>query len=174
MQHCCLDRRSRRYCRSKLFRWCLIRVGIVVDPVSLSIGALAVAFVVKAVEKAGENVGGGLPGAVGRVREWLSERFSRQNEDASQALKLVEAVPDSPSRLRALAELIDHQAETDSVFKTELQELIAQAQTSGVDMNAVSQIAQGIGIVQIAHTSNSTITVNQAGIPPRPAEPKSS
>ena len=146
-------------------------MGIVVDPVTLS--ALAVAFVVKAVEKAGENAGGGLPAAVGKVRDWLRERFSHQDEEASVALARVEDVPDSPSRLQALAEVIDRRAEADAVFKTELQELIAQARASGVDMGAVSQIAQGIGIVQIAHTSNSTITVNQGGTPPPPAEPKS-
>ena len=150
-------------------------VGIVVDPVTLSIGALAVAFVVKAVDKAGENVGEGLPATVGKIRDWLREQFSRKNEEASAtALALVEAAPDSPSSLQALAGLIDCQAETDSVFKTELQELIAQAQTSGVDMDPVSQIAQGIDIVQIAHTKNSTVTVTQGGTPPPSAQPQSS
>ncbi len=141
-----------------------------VDPVTLSIGALAVAFVVKTVDKAAEKVGEGLPAAVGRVRDWLRERFSRQDAEAAQALDMVEAGPDSLSKLRDLAELIDRRAEADPTFKTELQELIAQAQTSGVDMVDVSQIAQGIGIVQIAHNTNSTITVNQGGIP-LPATP---
>lgn len=144
------------------------------DPVTLSIGALAVAFVVKAAEKAGETVVEGFPSAVGKIRAWLRKRFAQPDEEAAVALDRVEDAPDSPARLHVLAEIIDRRAEEDPGFKAELQELIDQARTAGVDMDAVSQIAQGIGIVQIANTQNSTITVSQGGTLPPPGRPKTS
>lgn len=141
------------------------------DPVSLSIGALAAAFVLKAVEKAGEIAAESIPSAVGKVRDWLYDRFSHNDQEAATALARAEDAPDSPSRLQILAEVIDQRAAADSTFRIELEEMLAQAQMSGVDMKAVSQVAEGIGIVQIANTDNSTITVNQGPAPVPVARP---
>lgn len=131
-----------------------------VDPESLTAGALADVFVVKAIEQAGEKVVDGGTKACIQVRNWLPERFSANDVEAREALARVEEVPDSLSRVRVLAELIDRHAE-DTEFRTELGKLLENAKSFGLDMHSVSQIAQGAGIVQIAHTENSHISVNQ-------------
>lgn len=141
-----------------------------VDPLSLSIGAVVAAMVVKAAEKAGETAVDAGSVALGRLVQWLRDRFSRGDEVAATALSNVEDVPDSPSRIRILAEEIDRKAATDAEFNAGLNDLIREAKAGGVDMKAVSQVAEGIGIVQIANTENSTITVSQgpALAPSRP------
>jgi hypothetical protein len=143
-------------------------MAAVVDPVTLSIGAIAAAMVVRAAEKTGETAVEAGASALGPLVRWLRDRFSRGDGDevAAAALSKVEDAPDSPSRVRALAEEIDRKAASDAKFKAGLEDLIREAKDQGVDMKAVSQIAEGSGIVQVANTEHTTITVSQGSVPP--------
>ncbi|MGO9749918.1 MAG: hypothetical protein ACLP8S_06415 [Solirubrobacteraceae bacterium] len=68
----------------------------------------------------------------------MRERFSRAGDaPASTALARVEDAPDSPSRLRDLAAVIDALAQRDSAFRSELQELLADARKAGVAVGTV-------------------------------------
>ncbi len=131
-----------------------------VDPVTL--GVIAAAFVVKAAEKAGEKAIDAGAKALGKLGAWLRERFS-DDKDGVEALKRVEEVPDSPSRVGTLADAINRRAANDESFKNELEALVDEVQAAGVNTGDVTQtVKNSTGTVQIANTSGSTISVGKA------------
>jgi hypothetical protein len=141
-----------------------------VEPVSLTLGAIVAALVAKAAERATERAVDGGEGVLGRLLAALRERFSgAANEAAGDALTRVQEVPDSPSRLRALAALIDERAQGDAELRSELETLVAQARGTGVDVDTISQLAWGNQNVQAAGLVDSEVNVNY-GSPP-PAQP---
>lgn len=140
------------------------------DPISLSLGALAASFVAKAVEHAGERTTDSAASVLGRLKDWLNERFSSSdNAVASTALQRVEDAPDSPSRLRDLAAVIDERAVNEPAFRGELEALVEDARRNGVDIGSISQVAWGNQNVQAAGITHSDISVTYAQ-PPTPPE----
>ena len=133
------------------------------EPVSLTLGAIAAALVAKAAERAVE----GGEGVLVRLVGWLRQRFSADDQhEAQAALAHVEQVPDSPSRLQRLAEVIDRRAEADAGFRSELKALVKHAQAGGVDVGTIAQTAWGDQNVQIAGVEGSSINLTYGQPPP--------
>ena len=139
-----------------------------VEPVSLTLGAVAAALVAKATEKTAEAAVDGGAGALSRVRSWLRERFSGpENNHGATALDRVEDAPDSPSRLRELAEVLDGRADAEPSFRSELAALVEEARSGGVDVGSILQSAWGDQNVQSAGVVDSEITVTYGQPPAR-------
>lgn len=137
------------------------------EPVSLTLGAIAAALVAKAADKTAERAVEGGAGVLRRLVAWLRERFSADQEGAA-ALAWVEGAPDSASRLRELAEVLDRRAHADSGFRAELKSLVDETEADGVDVASVVQTVWGNQNVQTAGVVGSVVTVTY-GQPPPPA-----
>jgi len=144
--------------------------GNIVEPVSLTVGAVVAALMTKAAEKGGENLADAAKAAIGRLVEWLRDRFTQTgDEEGSQALAWVEGAPDSPSRARALADVVDQRADADPEFKNKVHELVEDAkQQPGVQVGSIAQSAVGDQNVQAAGNQDTSVTVS-IGTPPPPA-----
>jgi hypothetical protein len=139
----------------------------VVEPVSLTVGAVVAALVMKAAEKGGEDLAEGASSVLGRVGGWLRAWFSRTGDsEASSALAKVEEVPDSPSLVKSLATVLDSRAEADPEFRAELQRLVEEAKAAGVEVKSITQTAFGDQNVQVADVHGSSINVSHGGTPP--------
>ena len=137
------------------------------EPVSLTVGAVVAALLTKAAEKGGENLADAAKASLARLLCWLRERFSREGDTGgSTALVNVEEVPDSPSRVAALAAAIDRRAAADPGFRSELEKLVQDAKKDGVPVESITQSAWGNQNVQTAHVEGSTITVSYGQTPP--------
>jgi hypothetical protein len=145
--------------------------GFVVEPVSLTVGALVAALLTKAAEKGGENLADAAKAAVGRLVGWLRDRFTQTgDEEGSQALAWAEGAPDSPSRLRALAEVVDRRAVADPEFKSQVQRLVDDAkQQQGLQVGSIAQSASGNQNVQTAGNQDTSVSVSY-GTPPPPTQ----
>lgn len=136
----------------------------VVDPVTL--GAIVAALVAKASDKAVEAAVGGGAGALGRLVGWLRGRFSDDTTpEEAAALTKVEEVPHSATRVGELAAVVDRRA-ADPAFRAELEAMVEQVRTAGVDVGSIAQSASGDQNVQIAGVASSTITTTQGQPPP--------
>jgi hypothetical protein len=140
----------------------------VVEPVSLTVGAVVAALLTKAAEKGGEDLADAAKAAVSRVVGWLRDRFTRTgDEEGSQALAWAEGAPDSPSRMSALADLVDRRAEADPEFKSQLQQLVDDAkQQHGLQVGSIAQSAVGNQNVQAAGNQDTSVTVSYGSAPP--------
>lgn len=133
----------------------------------MTLGAIAAALVAKAADKAAERAVEGGEGALARLVGWLRRRFSADEEhDGATALAHVEEVPDSPSRLTALAEVLDRRAGADDGFRSELKALVDHALAAGVDVGSIAQTAWGHQNVQSAGVVDSEINVTYSQQPP--------
>jgi len=139
-----------------------------VEPVSLTVGALVVALLTKAAEKGGENLADAAKAAVGRLVGWLRDRFTQTgDEEGSQALAWAEGAPDSASRMRDLASVVDRRAATDPEFKSQLQQLVDDAkQQQGLQVGSIAQSAFGNQNVQTAGNQDTSVTVSYGTPPP--------
>ena len=134
-----------------------------VDPVSL--GAITTGLIVKAVDRAEDDALDAGSGALRRLLGFLRDRFSRDGDaPASTALVRVEDAPDSPSRRQDLAAVIAALAQRDSAFRSELEELLADARKAGIDV--ISQAAIGDQNVQAAGLVDSEVNVSYGSPPP--------
>jgi hypothetical protein len=140
-----------------------------VEPVSLSLGAIVAGLAAKAVGRAGDEAVAGGASVLRRVGATLRARFSR-DEVVGGALARVEDAPDSPSRVRALAEHIDAAVQRDAGLREELEELVRRARGEGVDVEAISQVAWGDQNVQNAGLVDSTVDVSYGSSAPRQDE----
>lgn len=138
------------------------------DPVTVTLGVAAAALVVKAAEKAGEKLVDASTASLDRLVGWLRGRFTQSDGTTdAEALANVEAVPDSPSRVQALAEAIDKRSAEDPMFRTELEALLEQVRDAGVHVAPVLQSAVGNQNVQVAHVKGSTVSISYgSSIPP--------
>ena len=138
------------------------------EPVSLTVGALVVALLTKAAEKGGESLADGARAAVGRLVGWLRDRFTQTgDEEGSQALAWAEGAPDSASRMRDLASVVDRRAATDPEFKSQLQQLVDDAkQQQGLQVGSIAQSAFGNQNVQTAGNQDTSVTVSYGTPPP--------
>lgn len=134
------------------------------DPVSLSVGAIVAALIAKAAERAEDATVGAAAHVLGRLAGWLRQRLS----GGGAVVTRLQDAPDSPSRLEAVANAVNTQAQDDPTFATELRLLIEQAQQAGVDVPAVTQTAWGNQNVQITDVAGSDIRISfgPGGTPP--------
>ena len=139
------------------------------EPVSLTVGALVVALLTKAAEKSGESLADAAKAAVGRLVGWLRDRFTQTgDEEGSQALAWAEGAPDSPSRMKDLASVVDRRAATDPEFKSQLQQLVDDAkQQQDVHVDSIAQSAVGKKNVQTAGNQDTSVTVSYGTPPPQ-------
>ena len=138
-----------------------------VEPVSLTLGAIVAALVAKAVDRAEDRAVEGGEGVLRRMVRLLRDRFSSHgDESASTALARVEEVPDSPTRVRELAVAVDRAAEADPVLRRALESLVSEARSAGVDVESISQVAWGSQNVQAAGLVDSPVNVTYGSPPP--------
>ena len=139
-----------------------------VEPVSLTLGAIAAALVAKATEKTAEAAVDGGAGALSGIVAWLRKRFSGpEDNQGATALPRIEDAPDSPSRLRELAKVVDRRADAEPSFRSELAALVEEARSGGVDMGSIVQTAWGHQNVQNAGVVDSEVTVTYGQPPAR-------
>jgi hypothetical protein len=139
------------------------------EPVSLTLGAVAAALVAKAEDNAAEKAVEGAAGALRRLVSWLRERFAGDKDPAgARALARVEDAPDSPSRIQELADVLEQRAETDGHFREVLKGLVAEARAAGVDVGTITQTVWGNQNVQNAGVTDSEIHVSYGQSPPPP------
>lgn len=136
------------------------------EPITL--GVVVAALVAKAAERGTDRVVDGgeslLRRAVGTLRRRLTE-----DDEAMGALQLVERAPDSPSGVRALADLLDARLAHDDDLRSEFERVIESARDSGEDVEAITQRVAGVQNIQIGGVHDSQITVSYGS--PRPSMP---
>jgi hypothetical protein len=131
-----------------------------VEPISLTLGTVAAALVVKAAEKSGEQAAESGWAAAGRLLERLRSRFRERGDSLAEGvLTRVEDPPVGQRQLKALAEAVDREAGQDPQFAEELRRLIAQAESGGVKVQQVTQTAWGSQIVLNQDLTGSAVTV---------------
>jgi len=135
------------------------------EPVTL--GVIVAALAAKALARAeDETVGAGFA-AARKLVETLRRRFaSAMDDDGAAALDRLADAPDSASRASALATLVDDRAGGSPGLREELEALVKEARDGGVDVDSISQAAQGSQIVQNAGINNSEVNVSQGPAPP--------
>ena len=121
------------------------------EPISMTLGAIAAAAFAKAQERAVGGVVDAGEGVLHRLVGWVRARLAGDGV-AAGALERVQDAPDSPARVAALAALIDERAADDRVFADELTRLIEQVRGDAVGgqfMTAVFGDAQVGTIVNV-------------------------
>jgi hypothetical protein len=117
-------------------------------------------LVAKVLDRAEDRVVEDGEGVLRRLVDTLRGRFSRADDQtATTALERVADAPDSPKRVRELAKLLDERAAGDPVFRGELQALVEQARTAGVEVGSISQVAVGDQNVHAAGLVDSEVNV---------------
>lgn len=110
--------------------------------IELALGAAAAALFVKALDRAGEKAVDQGEGVLRRLAELVRDRLSG-DEEGSKALVRVEDVPDSPSRVEALAQLLNEWTKDDQEFRQELEAMVEEAKGSGIDVGSIAQATYG-------------------------------
>lgn len=143
-----------------------------VEPISLSIGAIVAAIVAKASEQAADGAVDAGASGLRRLLAAVRERFANRHDEAvTGAVERVADAPDSPSRVETLAELIDERASADEALRRDLEALVEQARGEGVAVGSISQAAWGNQNVQAAGLVDSQVNVSY-GDAPKPAPPE--
>lgn len=137
----------------------------------MTVGAVVAALVAKASDRAVDaTVEGGegvLRGLVARLRRRFRDA---RDDEATQALALVERVPDSASLIAALASGVDRHVAADPGFGAELDDFVRRAREAGVRIWDVNQSAIGEQIVQNTGVTDSQINVTYGPAPRTPRE----
>lgn len=123
------------------------------EPVSITLGAVAAAVFARAQDRLAEGAVEGGEGVARRLAAWLRKRFSDQ-EPACRALERVEQAPGSRSGVDVLAQVIDGRARGDEEFRAELAEFVEAARRDPVAASFVTEVygdAQVGNIVNIGH-----------------------
>lgn len=135
------------------------------DPITL--GAIVAALAAKAMERAGDEAVDAGFGTMRKIVDTLRRRFSSsEDSEGVEALARLSEAPDSPTRVRALADLVDDRTARSADLHEELGALVKEARDGGVDVDSISQVANGNQNVQNADINNSEINISQ-GPPPR-------
>lgn len=126
----------------------------------LTLGAIVAALAARALERAEQKAVEEGEGALRRLVDTLKRRFSdREDEAGTIALERLEDAPDSLSRQRELARLLDRRAGEAADFRGELEALLAEARRAGLDVESISQTARGNQNVQSAGLLDSEVNV---------------
>lgn len=130
----------------------------------LTLGAVVASLVAKTLERAEDKAVESGEGALRRLVETIKKRFSgTQDQACTVALERLEDAPDSPRRVRDLAQQLDERAETFPEFRRELEALITEARNGGVDVESISQVALGSQNVLSAGLVDSEVNVTFGG-----------
>ncbi len=112
------------------------------DPVSL--GAITTGLIVKAVDRSEDDALDAGPGALRRLLGFLAKPLlPRRGRAGEHGTGPRAGPPDSPSRRRELAAVIDALAQDDEEFRSELDRLIGEARQAAVEVGMVTQTAIG-------------------------------
>ena len=132
--------------------------------IEVTLGVLAAALVAKALDRAqGKAVDQG-EGALKRLVELVRGRLSGAGDkEGSKALERVEEVPDSKSRIEALALLLEKQVDDEPEFRRELKALVEEAEGAGVDVKSIVQVTYRGQSPQFANVSDSEINISYGG-----------
>jgi hypothetical protein len=132
-----------------------------IEPITL--GVIVAALVAKALDRAEDEAVDRGMGVVRHAVDALRERFSREgDQEAQQALERLVDVPDNPELTRSFAGLLDERAERSPELRAELETLVGDARSAGVDIDSITQAAVGDGNVQVAGVNDSQVNVSQA------------
>jgi uncharacterized protein (UPF0335 family) len=135
------------------------------DPVTL--GMVVTAIVSHAAGRVGEDGADYSVGVLGKLVARLRQWFVQSGDSTTvAALDAVIETPQSPDLRRALAAAVDRYATADSTFRQEVEHLVDEARSAGVDVQAVSQSVWGNQNVQVANVTGSPITVTYGQQPP--------
>lgn len=117
------------------------------DPVTIAAATLTVLspFLTKMGEKAAEEIGKGLPGAVGKLWNRIGKKF-KGNPAAETAVKDVVANPKDEDNLAALRKEIKKALAEDAEFAQEIEELLKQAKNETQTIRGDHNIAANIDI----------------------------
>jgi type VI protein secretion system component VasK len=117
------------------------------DPVLLATTTLTVLapFLTKMGEKAAEEIGQGLPSAVGKLWNRIGKKF-KGNPAAEAAVKDAAANPQDEDNLAALRKEIKKALAADAEFAREIEELLKQAQEETQTLRGNHNIAANIDI----------------------------
>ena len=132
----------------------------------LTLGMIVALLISKATDRTADEAIDGGTKALGRLLDWLRDRFSRDGDAAgTSALARVQEVPDSPSQLQTLAEVVDQRASVVDEFRTTLEALVAEVEAAGISIGSIVQTASGNQNVLNAGVTQSDVSVNY-GTPP--------
>ena len=127
------------------------------EPVSMTLGAIAAAVFAKAQERAAERTVEGSETVLRRIVSRLKASCSAaRDEAASSALELVERAPDSPLSVHALANALDDRAASDAEFRAELVAIVEDARRDPVAGSFVTEV---YGNAQVG----TIVNIHQAG-----------
>lgn len=115
----------------------------------MNLGAASAALVAKNAENMARGTCGDEANVVNRLVGWL-RRLVAADDPAigGAALDRVEEAPDSHVRLHELAEVLNRRATDDASFRSDLEALINQARTQGIDISSITQLAWGKATVR--------------------------
>lgn len=133
------------------------------DAATLTLGGIAAGLLAKFLDKSeGKAADAGWAG-LGRLAGAIRRHFREHGSDEDQAaLARLQEVPDSPSRLEALAQAIDRQVSAEPALANELRGLIEESKAGGIDVGSLAQSAWGDHNVQIAGVVGSAITIHKS------------
>ncbi len=117
------------------------------DPATMAVTAITVLspFLTKMGEKAAEEIGKGLPGAVGKLWNRIGRKF-KGNPAAETAVKDAVANPKDEDNLAALRKEIKKALADDAAFAAEIEKLLEQAQNETQTIRGDHSIAAHIDI----------------------------
>ncbi|HEX9966614.1 MAG TPA: hypothetical protein VGB06_01580 [Solirubrobacterales bacterium] len=143
-----------------------------IEPASL--GVVVAALVAKALDRAGDKALEQGEGVLRRTLEAVRQLLSGDPE-GGKPLERLEDAPDSATRVRELAQVLDQRMEALPDLRPQLEALVAEAQASGIDVGSIDQVAHGSQIVQVAGVADSEVGVTFQARPgesrtPRPSD----
>lgn len=117
------------------------------DPATMAVTVITVLspFLTKMGEKAAEEIGKGLPGAVGKLWTRIGKKF-KGNPAAETAVKDAVANPQDEDNLAALRKEIKKALADDAAFAAEIEELLKQAQNEAQSIRGNHNITANIDI----------------------------
>ena len=126
-----------------------------VDPVSITLGGLAVAAVTKAAEKAG---GVAIEGAVTAAKAVAAKLRGLFKDDAGSTAMLDKVEAGNTSAAELLAEMIDNAADGDDTLRQELESLVKAVDDADPDGESLADRYTKINNVTVTGKGNTVIT----------------
>jgi hypothetical protein len=127
--------------------------------VSLTLGGVVAGLVAKSVDVLSDRLVTGAANTLGRLVDRLRAQFdSHGDAEATRVLDELQAVPDSPSRLKIFADTVDGHLR-DMGFRADLEGLVAELGAAGANVEQLVQSAWGNHITQIGSVRDSEVNV---------------
>ena len=110
----------------------------------MTLGAVVAALVARNAENVVRRTQDDETSALNRLVGWLRRLVAADDPTAgATALARVEEAPESHVRLHELAQVLNLRATADAGFRSDLEALINQAESEGLDINWITQLARG-------------------------------